>query len=66
MIGVDGGIDQVAAQPPLPRQRGILSCSSQPNAATTTSASRNCRDFRAFPPMVHPLGVTQNSMKASP
>ena len=61
---VSGGIDQIAAQP---RSRDSVRSSSVPASRLqpTTSATRIAASLRVSP-MAHPLGVTQNSTKASP
>jgi hypothetical protein len=48
MMGVDGGIDQIAAQPPKPRQGSILVRSREPAAADDIGDPESTR-FSAFP-----------------
>ena len=58
----DGGIDEIAAQPPQPRQRAILVRAREPAVADDIGD----QDRREFPGFGHgaPSGVMQNSTKA--
>ena len=48
MMRVDGGVDQIAAQPPQPRQRAILVRPRKP-AVADDIRDQNRRDFTRFP-----------------
>ena len=48
MMGVDGGIDQIAPQPPQPRQRAILILPREP-AVADDIRDQNRRDFTHSP-----------------
>jgi hypothetical protein len=64
VMGGDGGIDQIAAQAPKPRQRAILIRPREP-AVADDIRDQDRSDLR-IPPLRTPLGIIQNSVKASP
>ena len=53
VMGGDGGIDQVAAQPPEPRQRAILVRAGEPAVADHVGD----QDRRDLPGLAHPSGT---------
>ena len=63
VMGGDGGIDQIAAQPPQPRERAILVRSREPAVADNIRD----QDRREFPGFAHgaPSRVMQNSTRKS-